>query len=235
MIRIAIVEDDILFITQLQQFLAEYHAETGETFDVKIFRDGDEITNNYKPRYDIILMDIEMRFVDGMTAAEEIRQMDSEVIILFITNLSQYAIRGYEVGALDYVLKPLNYFTFARKMERAILRMRQRGKVYVTLQVRGGMKRLEVSDIYYIESEGHTLIYHTSQGELVGSGTMKSAEQQLEGNHFSRGNKCYLINLRHVEGIEDKCALVRGERLLISRPRQNAFMQDLTQYWSEVN
>ncbi len=93
---------------------------------------------------------------------------------------------------------------------------------------------MEVSDIYYIESEGHNLVYHTREGNFISAGTMKSAESALADMHFSRGNKGYLINLEHVEGVRDKCAVVKGESLLLSRPRMNAFMQDLTKYWSEV-
>ena len=114
MIRIAIVEDDELYIDQLRQYLKDFQEEIDEIFEVKIYRDGDGITSDYKAQYDLILMDIQMRFVDGMTAAEEIRKMDSEVIIIFITNMAQYAIRGYEVGALDYILKPVTYFAFSQ-------------------------------------------------------------------------------------------------------------------------
>ena len=219
MIRIAIVEDDDLYIEQLQQYLKDYQKECGEDFEVKIYRDGDGITADYKAQYDIILMDIQMRFVDGMTAAEEIRRMDAEVIIIFITNMSQYAIRGYEVGALDYILKPVAYFPFTQKLGRAIARLKKKTKRSLVIQIKGGVQRLEVSDIYYVESQAHNLIYHTRDGVFVSSGTMKQAEETLCGMHFSRGNKGYLINLEHVP----------------SRPRTNAFMQDLTRYWSEVD
>ena len=101
MIRIAVVEDEELYISQLLQYLEDYQKEEKEEFHIKVFRDGDGITSDYKAQYDIILMDIQMKFIDGMTAAEEIRKVDSEVVIIFITNMSQYAIRGYEVGALD--------------------------------------------------------------------------------------------------------------------------------------
>lgn len=235
MIRIAIVEDDDLYIEQLQQYLRDYQKECGEDFEVKIYRDGDGITADYKAQYDIILMDIQMRFVDGMTAAEEIRRMDSEVVIIFITNMSQYAIRGYEVGALDYILKPVAYFPFTQKLGRAIARLKKKTKRSLVIQIKGGVQRLEVSDIYYVESQAHNLIYHTRDGVFVSSGTMKQAEEILCGMHFSRGNKGYLINLEHVEGVRDKCAVVKGEKLLLSRPRTNTFMQDLTRYWSEVD
>ena len=80
------------------------------------FTDGDEIAGGYKSVYDIILMDVQMRFMDGMSAAEEIRKVDPEVVIIFITNMSQYAIRGYAVDALDYVLKPVSYFAWSESL-----------------------------------------------------------------------------------------------------------------------
>ena len=67
----------------------------------------DGVYENYRGGFDIILMDIQMRFMDGMTTAEKIRQMDQKVIIMFITNMIQYAVRGYEVDAMDYVVKPV--------------------------------------------------------------------------------------------------------------------------------
>lgn len=234
MVRIAVVEDDELYISQLLKFLEDYQREEQEEFRIQVYRDGDGITADYKAQYDIILMDIQMKFVDGMTAAEEIRRVDSQVVIIFITNMPQYAIRGYEVGALDYILKPVTYFAFSRKLKRAVSRLKRPGKQCVVIPIKGGIKRVEVSDIYYIESEGHNLVYHTREGIFVSPGTMKSAEDALAKMHFSRGNKGYLINLEHVEGVKDKCAVVKGESLLLSRPRTNAFMQELTKYWSEV-
>lgn len=233
MIRIAIVEDEELYIEQLIQYLEKYQNEKGEELEITVYRDGDGITEKYKAHFDIILMDIQMKFVDGMTAAEEIRKVDFEVVIIFITNMTQYAIRGYEVDALDYVLKPVSYFAFSQKLSKAITRIKKRENVYITLQVKSGVLRLTTSDIYYVESEGHNLIYHTSKGEYLASGTLKSAAEQFAGSSFSRGNKCYLINLEHVEEVQDKCAVVRGERLQISRPRMNEFMKDLTRYWGE--
>lgn len=234
MIRIAIVEDEELYVSTLLKYLKEYEKTTGEDLDITIYRDGDEITSEYKAQFDIILMDIEMKFVDGMTAAEEIRKQDSEVIIIFITNMTQYAIRGYEVDALDYVLKPVSYFSFSQKLSRAISRMRKRKGRQITVPVKGGVKRMETSDIYYIESEGHNLIYHTRTEDVVSAATMKSAEEMLAGMNFSRGNKCYLINLEHVEGVKDKYAVLKMGQLLLSRPRIRQFMQDLTKYWGDI-
>lgn len=83
MIRIAIVEDEDDYVSQLTDYLKKYEKTIGEDLNVTIYRDGDGIIEKYKPQYDIILMDIHMKFVDGMTAAEEIRKVDSKVIIIF--------------------------------------------------------------------------------------------------------------------------------------------------------
>lgn len=233
MIKIALVEDDDAIISQLKEYVQQYQETIQEELDLTIYHDGDEITSKYKSQFDLILMDIQMKFVDGMTAAEEIRRIDSEVMIIFVTNMTQYAIQGYKVGAMDYILKPVSYFSFCKHLGDAIARIKKRNRHYVTIPVKSGVLRLDVADIYYIESQGHNLIYHTHSGEHIASGTMQAAEQQFENYGFSRGNKGYLINLAHVDGVQDKCALVKGESLQLSRPRHNAFLQDLMNYWSE--
>ena len=234
MIRVAIVEDESVYVEQLTQYLRQYEEERKEGLQIACFSDGDGIVHNYRPQYDIILMDVQMKFMDGMSAAEEIRKVDKQVIIIFITNMRQYAIRGYEVEALDYVVKPITYFAFSERFARAVEKVKRRVQKNILVNVRSGMLRLAVADICYIESRGHTLIYHTVSGEYEGSDTMREAEENLTQYHFCRGNKGYLINLAHVDGIQDGCAMVRGEALVLSRGRKTPFMEALTDYWSEV-
>ena len=113
--------------SSLQEFLQQYaERERRECSTLPVYSDGDQIVHKYKSQYDIILMDVEMKFMDGMSAAEEIRKADTEVVIIFITNMAQYAIRGYAVDALDYVLKPVSYFAFSQRLNRAISRMKKR-------------------------------------------------------------------------------------------------------------
>lgn len=233
MIRIAIVEDEKRDVIVLKDYLAKYEEEFGEQLEITAFHDGDEIVASYHAQFDIIFMDIKMRFIDGMTAAEEIRQMDSTVIIIFITNTPQFAIRGYEVGALDYILKPVTYFAFSQKVSRAVLKIKRTEKKWLTIQIKNGIKRIEVSDIYYIESEGHYLKYHTKKEIISSYDTIKTVETAIADTKFFRINKCYLINLEYVEGIKERLAVVHGEELLVSRSRMKPFMQELTKYWGE--
>jgi len=234
MIRIAIVEDDQDYIRQLQTYLEQYRRESGEAVDVAVFTDGDEIAEGYRPRFDVILMDVEMRFMDGMTAAREIRKVDCEVVIIFITNMAQYAIQWYSVDALDYLLKPVSYFAFAQRLERAVARMKRRVARYLTVPVKGGARKLEASQIYYVESRDHELTFHTAVGNFTAGLTMRETESRLSNLPFFRGNNSYLINLEHVDAVQDGCAVVRGESLKLSRPRKAAFMEALSDYMGQV-
>lgn len=230
MIRIAIVEDDSESARQLQDYLHQYQQETGTAIETTRFSDGDEITEDYRPRFDLIFMDILMRFKDGMTAAREIRRVDPEVLIVFLTNMAQYAVQGYEVEAADFLLKPLSYPSFRQRLERLLKRGMRAQAQYITVPVKGGFRKLDVSHIFFVESRDHELTFHTGSENVTSSLSMRSAEEQLTGYSFFRGNNSYLINLAHVEGVQDGCALVSGQPLRLSRPRRRAFLDALAGY-----
>ena len=113
MAKIAVVEDNDAMREQLCGFIAQYARESGRQLDVTAFADGAEIVDPYRPGFDIIFLDIEMPTLGGMPTAERIRQVDPDVVLVFVTNMAQYAIRGYEVDALDFVLKPVSYYQFS--------------------------------------------------------------------------------------------------------------------------
>lgn len=166
MIRIAVAEDDLSWAHQLQTYVDQYARESGKSFEVSLFADGEDLLEQYHGQFDLVFLDVQMRFLDGMATAELIRRTDPEVIIIFITNMAQYAIRGYEVDALDYMLKPVGYTTFAQRLSRALSRMRRRERTYITVPIKGGAMKLAVEDITFVESQGHRLIYHTARGRV---------------------------------------------------------------------
>ncbi|MCK0472301.1 LytTR family DNA-binding domain-containing protein [Halalkalibacter sp. APA_J-10(15)] len=234
MVRIAIVEDETSYQEQLIEFLRKFQKENEVTIEFETYSDGDEFIDHYKAQFDIILMDVQMPLMDGMSAAEEIRKIDSEVVIMFITNMAQYAIKGYAVDALDYVLKPITYFSFSERLIRALERMKKRESSFITIKLKGGMVRLELSDVYYVESQGHKLIFYTKEGEFTSSGAMKDLEEELSEYHFFRGHKGYLINLEHVDGMNDSYAVVKGSELPVSRTKRKAFLEALADHWGDV-
>ena len=237
MIHIAVVDDEDIYVEQLKEYLNRYQMEKNRDIHVTRFRDGDEIIETYAGNYDVILLDIQMQFMDGMTTAEKIRQMDSEVVIIFITNMTEYAVRGYEVDALDYIVKPIEYFSFARKLDRALDRIKGRKNNYISVPTENGIRKLNVNDVLYIEVQDHTLIYVT-ETEAVrarGRGTMKEIEQKMVPYGFFRNNNCYLVNLNSVESVNDNYCVVGNKTLQISRARKKAFMNALVEHIDEVN
>lgn len=230
MIRIAIVEDDAAYREQLNGFVERYQREQGIEFSVAHFTDGLEIAEEYKAAYDIIFLDIEMKHLNGMETAKHIRRQDKNVVLIFITNLAQFAIQGYEVEALDYVLKPVSYFAFSQELQKAVKKVRERTECFLRIVQESSMVRLDVAKITYIESQGHNVVYHTEEGQYVNRDSLKSVEQKLAGRSFSRCNNCYLVNLAHVQKVDKSMVTVAGEPLQISRPKRKAFMEALTAY-----
>ncbi|MBO6215785.1 MAG: response regulator transcription factor [Lachnospiraceae bacterium] len=230
MIRIAIVEDEDHFAEQLRNYLSDYEKQHGSLFDIVRFRDGDEIVENYSGDYQIILMDIQMQFMDGMTAAETIRKLDSEVVIIFITNMENYAIRGYQVDALDYVLKPIEYPAFSVKLDRALARVKNRRSHTVTLRIPEGHLKIDIEQILYVESEGHNLRYKCKNGEYLTRQRISDAEEELLKYGFFRINKGCLVNLSHVKGDRDGGCLIGDEVIQIARARRNDYFAAMAEH-----
>lgn len=230
MIRVAIVEDDAEVQGVLQEYVRRYTRQYGTEFEVTVFADGVDILEDYRAVYDIIFLDVEMKHLDGMTTAERIRQMDADVILIFITNMAQYAIRGYSVGALDYVLKPVPYFAFSQQLLKAVARLEKRAKHYLTVPVEGGLRRLDTASIYYLESEGHRVHFYTDEGDFSAPGTLKAVEEKLAGRPFARCNSGYLVNLAQVQAVQQNTVQVGPYELQVSRPKRKAFLAALTDY-----
>ncbi len=230
MYHIAIVEDEAAFAAQLQEYLEKYQEEHDVRFKISVFGDGEEILKDYQPLYDIILLDIEMPKVNGMQAAEQIREQDADVTLMFITNMAGYAIKGYEVGALDFVMKPVNYYTFSMKLTRVLKRTRQKARQEILLTLPDGVKKLNVQQIYYVEVQNRMLSYHTDEGVFTMRGTMQSVEQMLRPYAFVKCNHWYIVNLMHVSEVRKNTAIVAGHELEVSRRNRTAFLQALTEY-----
>ena len=117
-----------------------------------------DFISDYKVDFDIILMDIDMPHMNGLDTARRLRQVDEGVALIFITNLAQYAINGYEVRALDFIVKPVEYRELEYKLNRALLYCRRHGEDALTLESAGVARRVPLRTIYYVEVYNHSII-----------------------------------------------------------------------------
>ena len=230
MTRIAIVEDEAAVREQLAGYVQRYTRQYGTPFEVTEFADGMEILEDYRPQFDIIFLDVEMKHLDGMETARRIRERDGGVLIVFITNMAQYAIKGYAVGALDYVLKPVPYFAFSQQLQKVEEQLRRRTRHYLAVPVEGGLRRLDTSRIYYIESEGHRVHFYTEEGDFAAPGALKALEEKLADRPFARCNSGYLVNLAQVQAVQQNTVEVGPYELQVSRPKRKSFLAALTDY-----
>lgn len=165
-LRTAIVEDEDAAARDLEECLKRYCEARGITCSTERFRDGKTFLEQYSPRYDLIFMDIRMPKVDGMAAAQRLRELDRVTALVFVTSMVQYAVKGYEVEALDFIVKPVRYSSFEMKMRWILQAVDLKKGREVLLNVGDTVRVLTSSSIYYVEVMDHDLTYRTSQGDV---------------------------------------------------------------------
>lgn len=234
MIRIAIVDDEQQERNKLLRFFEQLQTKVHEEIEVQLFVSGEQFLFEDDRNFDLICLDIDMNGRDGIETAREIRKKDTEVIIMFITNMAQMAIRGYEVQALDFILKPVNYYSFEMKIRNAFDIISNRKSRNIIINSAGNVVKISTNDLYYVEVDGHYLYYHTKDGIHKQKISLKELEDRLEGLSFQRCNNCYLVNLKYVDCVNKDELRINGEWLKISRPRKKEFLQTLANYMGGI-
>lgn len=229
MLNIAIVEDEGAAARSLVSALERWSSEKGEAVKTTVFDYAESFLNNYKPVYDIVFMDIKLKGINGMDAAHKLRENDPFVLLIFITSMAQFAIEGYEVNAVDYIIKPVEYYDLKLRLDRVCRRLDKKENC-ITIFVGGGSKRLRIQDIFYVESRGHMLTYYTASEEVSSySKTMKNLEGELGEFGFARCSVSTLVNINHIKGITGNEIDIAGKKVIITRGYKKAFIAALTE------
>ena len=241
MIRIAIAEDEKEHADALAEHVQRYARETDTPVDITRFDNAVNMLENYKAAYDLIFLDIKMPYMNGMDAAHRLRELDNDVMLIFVTSMRQYALEGYSVNAFDFIVKPVTYADFQLKMQRTFKKLKAADdKNEILLSTEKGIIKLKPSDIRYVETDGHNIIYRlTGAGggtnDIVQYSSLKAAEARLEKYGFARCNSCYLVNLRYVKAVKGFTVDVGDTELQISQPRRKPFLESLVKYASRTN
>lgn len=234
MLTIAVVDDEQEHIEKFKELVGRFFAEFpryGTEYRIIEFSSGEQFLENYAPRYDVIFLDIDMAGINGMKTAKLIRKKDENTAIIFITRMARYAVEGYAVAALDFIVKPLDYASFSVKMRRALSRIHKNKSQQIQLNIDGEVHFIDTKDILYVEVLNHYVIWHTKAGDYRVWGSLKDATDRIEDPGFCMCNRCYLVNLRHVTGLDKNTVRVGEEALIISRYRRKEFVEMLAQYF----
>lgn len=228
MLKIAIIEDTDNDYKIIETNLKEIEKEENESFQLIRFISGEAFLSDYRPVFDLVLLDIELPGMNGMMTAEKFRELDNLTPLIFTTNIASMAIQGYQYSAMDYMLKPVSKEDLSLRIKKIIKSNKENG-VHLHIPYEGGVKILSINDILYIESFGHTLIYHTFNEQIKARSdkNMKNLEATLHPHSFSRCNVSYLVNLKYLSAIEgNEVIMVNNERLSISRNKKKEFLDD---------
>ena len=221
--RIAIVDDEQAMREQLAEYIKKYADEQHLQLDTCSLPSGDALLQSEDRAFDIITFDIDMPGTSGLDTARKIRETDENVVILFVTNIAQYAINGYEVDAVDYIIKPVGYYDFAMKFQKAVRRAGRTQSHRIVIDTVNGPVGLSTDSIQYVEVMAHYVIYHTAEQTYRVRASMKEHEDALHPYHFARCHKSYLINLKHLKSISASDVIVDD----LSIPLGRAYKDDL--------
>ncbi len=231
--HIAVVEDEINDFNEIADCLSRYAKSCGcgVEFSVIHFQSALDFLDRYTPVYDAVFMDIQLPDIDGMDAAARLREKDISVPLVFITNMSNCAVRGYSVGAFDFIVKPIAYFGFAAVIARLLRFLDESNDSReMTIKTTSGVKRVRISSIYRVDVFDHKLEYSTDSGKIESWGKLKEAEERLSAFGFSRPNNYCLVNLKRVKEVNLDYILIKEERIEISRSRKKALIKAFMDY-----
>lgn len=222
MYRAIIVEDDQGAADALRAHLSRFGNEARVEFSVEVLSSALELLETRHP-CDIYFLDIGLPGVNGMEAAQIIRQTDEVTPIVFVTDLAQYAVRGYSVDALDFMVKPVGYQDFALRMRRALRVMARNDGARVTLPTATGLRVVALRDVVFVEIIKHDLYWHVAgvAEPLRMRGSLKALEEELPQDRFCRIAAGYIVNMGHIKAASgSEVVMSDGTRLAVSRSRK---------------
>lgn len=233
--KVAVVEDNRNYADRLAKQLKKFQQEYHEVADVVFFSNGMNFIEDYTADFDVVFMDIEMPFMNGMEAAKRLREKDRDVAIVFLTVMAQHALFGYEVEAAGFLIKPVEYATLAQCLQKILARRRREQNAAVIFSGKDGSARIAHRDIVYVESLNHWCAFHTASGtEYRMLISMKKVEEMLAGSGFLRCNNSYLVNIAYVTGWNKTSVVAGGVTLPISRGKRKEFLDELTKRFGEM-
>mgnify|MGYP001074635037 CR=1 FL=1 len=235
-IKIAVCDDE----KNIRSYLVSLIKKQDRECSITEYASADEYLSDGR-EYDLVFLDIEMESshtdMDGMGLAGYIRNMEvrKQPIIIFVTGYEKYVYDAFDVGAFQYLVKPVDEQKFAEVFERAvrIVSEAERRKKKLVLRYGSERKVIPLSDIYYMESRNHTIVLCLKSGTMEYAAKMGDLEEELAGQ-FYRIHRGYLINLFHVEGYNrTEVRMANGDKLLLSRYKYDGFVQAYMNYISE--
>ena len=228
--RIGILDDTPEDARILQEYLSMFKKNIEEALQVNVYQTSMDFLEEFKNQYDVLFLDIEMVGDDGLQVAREVRKTDSSVAIIFVTNMAQYAIEGYKVNAIDFMVKPVGYYLFCETLKKAINFKKRRNTVDILVNDTTGIYKINSDEITYVEKYQDKVIYHTINGDYIQRSTIKAVKEKLEQVAFGECSSGLLVNLSAVKYVGKEEIKVAGATLPLSRRQKKTFTEEYIKF-----
>ena len=214
--KIAIVDDELSASNKLVDFLKRFGSENGAEFESVCFSDGLDFLDSYSAEWSVVFMDIDMKIYNGIKTAEKLREKDSAVLLVFVTNLAQFAVTGYKFNSADYLVKPYDYKDFSFTMKQLLKKLKSDDDGEIIIRSGSGNSRVKEGHVTHIEVFGHKVVYHTDTGDMESWGTLSAVQSYLSAR-FVKCNVSTLVNLDRVSAVRDDEVTVGDFVIPVSR------------------
>ena len=231
-LRIAVCEDEKTQMDYLCRKLEKFEEENEVRLDIDCYFNAEQLLfeKEDKAQYDIFILDIQLKKMNGMELAKKLRSVDKEAYIVFLTGLREYALEGYEVGAVRYLLKPLKEENLFAALREICEQETGRRTTYLILENAG--KKILCRDILYVEADGHYLSFVQEKKTDQCKASLNSMAKELEEKGFALLRRGLYVNLYHVERIgRQECTLDDGSSLPVSRGCYQNLNQSFIRYY----
>ena len=232
MLLLAIVDDEPNDSAALSALVAEYFRQKEKSYMFRVFNAPLDFIRSTE-NFDIVFMDIRMDTLDGLEVARIMRKINTNSVLIFVTHMAQLAIKGYEVDALDFIVKPADQFSINYVLDKAITRLENTSSTMFALKTADGIVSLSSNNIMYVEVFDHNLVYHTTKGVYDVRGRLSDVTKKLDSKQFIMCNRSYVVNLRYVSNINNDFLVVDGTQISISKSHRKEILQHFSNFLGE--
>lgn len=236
MVKVAICDDDIRFNGKFEQILLTIKNIEHIELETEVYLDGKDLVKNICEKgikYDLIFLDIEMKEMDGLTAAREIRKKDELTILIYVTSHESYAIDAYEVRPFQFIVKPIDFETVHRYFMKVYEKL-TKGSDYFLCDFKRKTYILRMKEIMYFKSNRRVIQIYMADGNIYRFyGKMNNLETRLklERIDFWRIHQSFLVNIRYIEIISyDHIVLKNKKPLSISEEKRKSIGEKYCNY-----
>lgn len=233
-VRIAVVEDETDQYLYYRKLIETWSKVNNVEVSIRHVASAEEYLFQYKQQdaFDLLFLDICMKDMNGMELAREIRKYDRSVPIIFVTGASEYVYEGYEIGAVRYLLKPLDEKKLDEALNACMGELKNQIEDYISFPYCGENRKLSKNDIISIQVEGHYLKMQTTDQRYEWKASLKEMLARLGSDRFVLVNRSVAVNLSFVEKItREVCVLENGEMIPVSRGAYNAINDAFIRYF----